>query len=327
MNGKQIEITILMATYNGSAYLAAQLDSILSQDYHDWKLVIRDDGSTDSTLDIIEAYEKRDFRIKRIEYGTIHGSACKNFSQLTSWALDHPANYYMFADQDDIWEANKVAVSVQEIINQEDKYGNNLPQLCYSSFQFIDEKGVKLSQKLNLPVELQLRVLLNENHAWGCTMIINHSALQAIVPIPVSAVNHDYWIALVISALGKTKLIDKDLILYRQHTQNVSGSVDNMTFASRFKRYVSNSSHMLTALAANLNTIQQFSARYKSVLTLADNLMVTSFITAYESGTLKLLRTLLKFRIFKIGIGKNAVYFYTLCLLRKKVIAQTKRVS
>jgi glycosyltransferase involved in cell wall biosynthesis len=323
----QPEVTILMATYNGASYLKEQLDSILDQDYIKWKLVIRDDGSTDDTLAIIQTYIAKDSRISGINYGNIHGSACGNFAQLVSWAIENPADYYMFADQDDIWRKNKVTVSVQEIRKQEEKYGKEIPQLCYSTFQFIDDRGTQLPQRLYLPAELELRILLNENHAWGCTMIINHSALQTISPIPLNAVNHDYWIALVIVALGKTRLIDQDLILYRQHTQNVSGSVDNMTLASRFKRYIRNSSYMLAALTANLTTVRIFFMRYKSQLKPGDYHMVDSFITAYESGNLKLIYTLFKYKIFKIGIAKNAVYLYTLFLLRRKVVSHIKQVS
>ncbi|CAM4109161.1 Glycosyl transferase family 2 [Pedobacter westerhofensis] len=323
----ETEVMILMATYNGEAYLALQLDSIIAQNYQNWKLVIRDDGSTDGTPHIIDAYAKNDARISRITSGNIHGSAISNFSQLVSWASAHPADYYMFSDQDDIWKADKIAVSLHEIQAQEKIYGKLIPQLCYSNFQFIDWQGHPLPQKLYLPPQLQLGVLLNENHAWGCTMIINAAALQVVDPIPLSAVNHDYWIALVVAALGRTKKINHDLILYRQHTQNVSGSVNNMTFASRFKRYVSNRSAMLGALVANLTTIKLFYSRYQKQLNARDSTMIASFIKAYESGYVQLVLTLFKYRIFKLGIGKNAVYLYTLFLLQNKVISQIKQNS
>ena len=322
----QKEITILMATYNGEAYLVQQLDSILKQTYTDWKLVIRDDGSTDGTLGIITSYIKKDERISLICFGDLHGSACKNFSQLAEWAVVNNRGTVMFSDQDDIWKQDKIAVSVAEINLLEQQYGADIPLLCYSTFQFINEQGIELPQKLQLPAQLDLRVLLNENHAWGCTMILNPAALKAIVPVPENAVNHDYWIALVVAGLGKTKLIDRDLILYRQHTHNVSGNVDNMSFAKRFNRYITNQDYMIGPLAANLKTVMDFYSRYKNELSNYDQKIVNEFIINYHKDFSHLIRTLLKYRIFKIGFAKNAVYFYTLLLLRKKVVKQLNSI-
>ena len=318
----QKEITILMATYNGEAYLVQQLDSILLQTYTNWKLVIRDDGSTDGTLGIITSYIKNDDRISLICYGDLHGSACKNFSQLASWAVDNNKGTVMFADQDDIWKENKVAVSVTELGQMEQQYGAALPLLCYSTFQFINEAGETLPQQLTLPDQLQIRVLIHENHAWGCTMILNQAALNAVVPIPATAVNHDYWIALVVAALGKTKLIKQDLILYRQHTQNVSGNVDNMSFAKRFNRYITNQDYMIAPLAANLQTIMDFYSRYQDQLSNPDQELINEFIINYHKDFPHLIRTLFRYNIFKMGLAKNAVYIYTLLLLQQKVIRQ-----
>jgi len=320
------EITILMATYNGEAYLKQQLDSILTQTYTNWKLVIRDDGSTDGTLGIITSYLQKDERISLICFGDLHGSACKNFSQLAEWAVVNNRGTVMFSDQDDIWKQDKIAVSVAEINLLEQQYGADIPLLCYSAFQFINEQGIELPQKLQLPAQLDLRVLLNENHAWGCTMILNPAALKAIVPVPENAVNHDYWIALVVAGLGKTKLIDQDLILYRQHTNNVSGNVDNMSFAKRFNRYITNQDYMIGSLAANLKTVTDFYSRYKDQLSNYDQKIVNEFIINYHKDFSHLIRTLLKYRIFKIGFAKNAVYFYTLLLLQKKVVKQLNSI-
>jgi len=318
----QPQVTILMATYNGASYLVEQLDSLLLQTYTNWKLVIRDDGSTDGTLSVITDYIKKDERISLNYHGDVHGAACTNFAQLSDWALANDAGLVMFADQDDIWKNNKIAVSVASIIEMQKQHGDTVPLLCYSNFQFINEKGEELPQKLALPAALELRVLLNENHAWGCTMILNRLALEAVVPIPATAVNHDYWIALVISALGKTKLINQDLILYRQHTNNVSGNVDNMSFAKRFNRYVADQSYMIGPLTANLNTVALFYARYQDRLSDYDQKMVSAFISSYQKGFIPLLAALFKYRIFKLGAAKNAVYFYTLLLLQKKVAGQ-----
>ena len=95
-----------MATYNGENYVSQQLESIISQDYSDFDLYIRDDGSTDKTLEIIKSYIKEDNRILLIEnQGNVHG-ACINFYELLKIAKKNIDNYkyYFLSDQDDIWQ-------------------------------------------------------------------------------------------------------------------------------------------------------------------------------------------------------------------------------
>jgi len=318
------KVTILMAVYNGEKYLREQLDSILSQTHENWQLVIRDDRSTDKSLAILTEYLQRDPRIMLLSHGSDHGSACINFSQLAAWAASTDAAYVMFADQDDRWKPEKVSVSLAAIFKMEQELGTDHPCMCYSTFQLMDEKGEDLPQRMPLPNHLPLMLMLSENYAWGCTMIINSAALKKITPIPYQAANHDYWIALVISALGNNQLIDRDLLFYRQHTQNVSGNVDKMSFTQRFKRYVVNIHSMLKPLTENLITVQLFFNRYQQELKKEDSRQVAAFIGAYQQGVLPLLTTLMKYRIFKLGLGKNVVYFYSLIRLRKQVIAQTK---
>lgn len=321
---EQIPVTILMATFNGGSYLVEQLESILQQTHENWKLVIRDDHSTDDTLKIIKTYSEKDPRICNIDYGTAGGSACKNFAELVSWALKHTNSYILFSDQDDIWKSDKIEQSLKAVLQLENEYGKELPVLCYTRFQFINADGEQLPQKLSLPGSLELRVLLNENHAWGCTMILNQAALKTISPVPFDAVNHDYWIALVITALGKTRLIPEELILYRQHAANVSGNVDNMSFSARFRRYFLNRSVMLIPLRANLLLIRTFYQRYQNQLSADQKRMVSAFLKAYQISFWKLTGTLFKYHIFKIGLAKNAAYLYTLFLLRSKVVESSK---
>ena len=313
-------VTILMATYNGDKFLAEQLESILSQQYKNWELVIRDDDSTDSTQNIISDYVNQDSRIKQITFGNLHGTACRNFSQLFDWAYQHKKQYILFADQDDIWLPDKIEQCVIEILAEEKLNGYNTPLAKYSNFKFIDDRGNLIDKQLKLPSILRLQVLLNENYAWGCTMILNQAAINVVKHIPSESVNHDYYIALVLTTFGKISLIGKDLVLYRQHQANVSGNVKRMSFASRFNRYFKNSSVMIRPLTQNYALVKSFYERYSNELSGQNNLMISSFLNAYKLSFLSLLIVLFKFRIFKIGLGKNVVYLYTLFLYRRLVV-------
>ncbi|MFW0714257.1 glycosyltransferase family 2 protein [Pedobacter sp. N23S346] len=318
---EQPVLTILMATYNGAEYLERQLNSILNQYYRSWELVIRDDQSTDKTLQIIQSYVEKDHRIKLITCGTAHGSACRNFSELFGWAYDQNKSYILFADQDDIWLPQKLERSLAGMLQHEKRYPADYPLLCYSNLRFIDGQDQHIEARLPLPSELKLEVLMNENYAWGCTMILNRAAIQKIKHIPVDAVNHDYYVALVVSAFGKNILINEELILYRQHQKNVSGNVDKMTFRSRFNRYFKDTEYMLKPLIDNYRLVQSFFDRYQGELHDQQKTMISDFLQQYQKSFPALFLAMWKHHIFKIGLGKNVVYFYTLYLLRKKVMA------
>lgn len=313
-------ITILMATYNGSAYLERQLDSILNQSYPHWELIIRDDQSTDQTVQLIEKYKALDSRINIIHAGSAYGSACSNFSALFDWAFQNHKTCIMFADQDDIWLPNKIEVSLKHLQQQQLKYGLETPLLSYGNLSFIDDQDQPIKADLPLPSSLHLETLMNENYAWGCTMIMNEAAIKLINHIPIDAVNHDYYVALVVSAFGKVNLIEDHLILYRQHAQNVSGNVEKMSFSSRINRYIKDTDYMLKPLIDNYKLVQSFYQTYQGRLNSKQQQMINGFLIAYYKGFFPLLFTMFKYRILKIGTGKNLVYFYTLFLLRKKVI-------
>ncbi len=124
---------ILLSTYNGEKYLAAQLDSIISQHFQDWLLIIRDDGSNDSTIAIINHYKQKDNRIvfHKDEKGNL--GADNSFAELLMIAPE--SNYYSFADQDDVWEANKLTLAITTLQAQ----NNHEPLLCHCDLRVVDK--------------------------------------------------------------------------------------------------------------------------------------------------------------------------------------------
>ena len=105
------KINILMATYNGRRYLRDQIDSILNQTYSDFRLLISDDASTDSTVKILEEYEKKDSRVEIYCHEKNLG-VVSNFEFLINKVR---SEYFMFADQDDIWEPDKIEKSLKKL--------------------------------------------------------------------------------------------------------------------------------------------------------------------------------------------------------------------
>ena len=107
------DVCILMATYNGEKYIYEQLQSIINQDYENWKLFIGDDNSTDDTGLIINSVAGKEDRIEIVDFKAKGGGQLNNFRMLLQYVKNMNFHYIMFSDQDDIWYVNKVSDSLQ----------------------------------------------------------------------------------------------------------------------------------------------------------------------------------------------------------------------
>ncbi len=219
-------IDILLATYNSARFLRAQLDSLLTQTDQDWRLLIRDAGSTDQTHAIIDEYVRRDGRIELVEVGP--ADACRNFARL----LDFSKNpYVMFCDHDDVWLPRKIEMARRAMRELEVEVSDaQCPLLVFSDAIVTDDELRTLDrssfhyQHLD-PMRLAVRQLLFQNVAAGNTMLFNRALLRCASPVPEEAVMHDHWLMLVAALMGRVKLIrGEPQLLYRQHGGNVLGA-------------------------------------------------------------------------------------------------------
>jgi|TARA_R110001583_G_scaffold152131_1_gene303930 glycosyltransferase involved in cell wall biosynthesis len=238
-------IQILLATYNGSNYIREQLDSLLSQTNKNWLLLIHDDGSTDSTMEIIKVYcNIHPERIFLLEDDIHFGNSKDNFSHLLAAST---AEYVMFCDQDDIWLSDKIEKTfglMQDLVND----NKELPILVHSDLEVVDESLSSIApsmfayQGLSKSINGLLQILV-KNSVTGCTMMINRKAIQVSLPMSSSAIMHDWWIAAnVIKHHGIVGFVDKPLIQYRQHGSNSVGAKKNTLYQLVF-RCVSYASH------------------------------------------------------------------------------------
>ncbi|MCL2884649.1 MAG: glycosyltransferase, partial [Oscillospiraceae bacterium] len=132
-------IDILLATYNGQAFLPAQLDSLLHQTYQDFLIHIRDDGSADATLQIIEQYKTNyPGKISVLENPIPSGSAKSNFFHLLNEA-DMSGDYFLLCDQDDVWNPDKVELTLREMTKLEATYGTQTPLLIHTDLAVVDQ--------------------------------------------------------------------------------------------------------------------------------------------------------------------------------------------
>jgi glycosyltransferase involved in cell wall biosynthesis len=227
MTAPSASIEILLSTYNGSAYLDALLESIFGQDYDDWSLLIRDDGSTDTTRDIVNVWRQNhaDKIIIIDEHVGDNVGAVRSFSRLLEQSS---APYVMFADQDDVWLPEKVRITFEAMRRQESKSDAARPVLVHTDLTIVDEDLRVLSKSLwNYQGVVpgrnpKLSRIMVENCAWGCTTMLNRSLVTTLGSIPPDATYHDWWIALVAAAFGDIVAVHEQTILYRRHEQNES---------------------------------------------------------------------------------------------------------
>lgn len=158
-------VNIILAAYNGEAFIENQIRSILNQDYENIKLCIRDDGSIDDTVKIIKRLSDLDSRICLVQSEKNLGVP-NSFYEILRLCSD--ADYYAFADQDDLWEVDKISRAV-DCLSKED---SDKPVMYCSSFGYYEEDG-SFIREFELPEKVDLYNSIYYTPALGFTMVFN----------------------------------------------------------------------------------------------------------------------------------------------------------
>ena len=230
-------IDILLAAYNGEKYIAEQIESILNQTYTDWTLYVKDDCSTDKTVEIVRGYEEKySKKIKLILSEEPSGSAKNNYFSMLKYST---SDYIMTCDQDDVWLPNKIELTYSKMKETENS-NKEAPVLVHTDLSVVDKNLNVISESLfklqNMDSSRdKINHLLVQNIVTGCTVMVNRKLLSYIAKMPRHAIMHDWWMALIASALGKVVFIDKPTVLYRQHGNNDVGAknVNSINYISR----------------------------------------------------------------------------------------------
>ena len=220
-------VQIVLAVFNGADYLVEQVESLVNQSYQNIEILISDDGSYDGSVGIIDQYCSADSRIRRLYSGRRFGSASGHFM----WLLTKTdARYVMFCDQDDVWDADKVANEMEKMLEMESDYWAS-PILVHSDLRVVNSELTLINSSYMAyqhidPARVQLRHLLAQNVVTGCTALLNRrlvDLVSATVGNP-NIIMHDRWVALVASALGKIGYVPAATVSYRQHESNSIGA-------------------------------------------------------------------------------------------------------
>lgn len=299
-------VAIIMATYNGEKYVGEQIDSILASTYQDFRLFIYDDGSSDNTMSILQHYADlypSKVTVCRNETNLgVTANFLKAFSRTTM-------DYIMFCDQDDVWKPNKIAITLRRLRNMEAQLGKNTPLAVFTDAVVVDSHLNTLkpsffrSSHLN-PSKTDLAHLLMENKLIGCTVMVN-AALRVILqsyPLPSNARFHDWWIALIASAVGKIGYVNEGTMLYRQHSANVVGGAG-------FRAYVANRLVFLKNQREAINSLrcqaEEFLKIYGEILSEEKKKIIRDFVNLENQNFLLRRWTILRNGYLKTGIIRN----------------------
>lgn len=208
-------VTVVLATYNGEKYLKEQLDSLLRQKGVRVNILVRDDGSSDGTVRILEDYQNRGL-LKW--YTGEHLNVQKGYLDLLKNAPE--SEYYAFCDQDDVWDDDKLLIAVTELENlPKDK-----PSIYYCGQRLVDENLQLIStHRIDNTRNAHTNYLIS--NIAGCTSVFNKQLVEAVNSVkPEFILMHDSWIFKVCLALGGSYYADSSAhINYRQHRNNVAG--------------------------------------------------------------------------------------------------------
>lgn len=295
-------VAILLSTYNGERYLAEMLDSILAQTVQDWRLLIRDDGSSDGTHEIIRRYQARDARIR-----WLNPERQENLGVIRSfWTLlqEEEADAYAFSDQDDVWLPHKLEVQLAALARED----VSQPVLVYTDLSVVDANLQVLAPSMiksqSAHANTTLLAELTENTVTGGVTLINQTLAKLWTGQEKhDLLMHDWYLALLAASQGQLIYLDQVTQLYRQHDQNVLGA---RTLRKRMANWVR--PQLLFQKYWTLIHDSQEQARNLLELSLEpeSRALVEDFVTILDQGMVERIR-----RVFGRGFRKNR-WFHTL---------------
>lgn len=252
------DLTIFLASYNGSKFINEQIESIKNQSYKNWKLIASDDASNDATVEILKHFQLQFGSDKfLIKTGPQKGH-CQNFLSMTCADIAK-TKYYAYCDQDDIWMPDKIERAIKYI----DTIPSCVPALYCSRTLCIDEqsKPLHLSSLFNKTPDFKNALV--QNIAGGNTMVFNNAARELIKKAGLTNVPaHDWWTYLLVTGCGGEVYYDPvPSILYRQHEENQVG--DNSSLSAHILRlkmllkgnYKDYNNRNIAALQANIDIL------------------------------------------------------------------------
>jgi glycosyltransferase involved in cell wall biosynthesis len=257
--------SIAMCTYNGAAYVDAQLNSLLAQTHLPEQVVIADDASTDGTIEIVEGFVAR-ANAMGVQVDIVRHPANVGFVANFSHALERSTGEVVFlCDQDDVWHSDKLAIMLDAFATRPGL------TLLHADARLVDrdlvDMGLSLFQSLQLTrVEFDLihggrafDVLIRRSAATGATLALRRELIETALPVRDGWI-HDEWLAIVASITGMVDALERPVIDYRQHGGNQIGARPR-TLADRWRDLVRPRAAMFRAELDRMHALQAWLAQ------------------------------------------------------------------
>ena len=247
-----------MSTSNGELFLNKQINSLLNQTHINWTLYVRDDGSTDNTLNILKKYKKAyPFKINIIKDDLGNLTSAFSFMRLLSLVN---ADYFMFCDQDDVWLPFKIEKTYNKM-KEIELTNQNKGALVFTNLTIVDSKLNILERSmwdfLNINPENAKNIysVAVSSTVTGCTMMINKALKNKVIPYPKELLMHDWWVSLNATHFASIGYIKEPTIYYRQHNYNVMGAN-----SSKSHNFLKKIFFIKNTLISNFNLLKMLNA-------------------------------------------------------------------
>ena len=298
-------VCILLSTYNGELYLDEQLESLIRQEGVDIHILVRDDGSKDTTGDIVRRWQTTHPSIIDFVQGENVGFAM-SFTHLLQEAVNRypTVEYFAFCDQDDVWLPKKMQKNVKKL----EKEAKDIPVAYCSNTCLVDSnlRFMRMGWKKGEAHLTKERALI-QSFAIGCTMVFNRRAVDVYVShLPEVIKVHDFLMYQLCMFLGKVIYDENSYILYRQHGNNQIGKPG---FWKRWQRRWASGNYKKHTLELQN---YRFLKAYKDLLSV-DDIGLISQIAFYQRSLFTKLALLFNCKIRYTRLGNN--FFYMLKII------------
>ena len=260
---------VLLACYNGEAYLPPLLNSLSGQTGAEFRVLMQDDGSRDGTPELLRRQAEADDRFRLVSDGGAGRGAVGNFWSLLGQA---EGDYAALCDQDDLWHADRLQAGLAAMAAAEARWGKGTPLLIHSDARVVDAGGRTLHGSFFAHQGWDFRAvelprLLVQNNVTGCTVLMNRPLRELALRCgnPAEMYMHDWFLALTAAAFGHVVCIPRPLVDYRQHGDNEMGA-SAAGLAERGVRALSARERGKARIALTYRHTRAFAQAYGSLL-------------------------------------------------------------
>lgn len=337
-------VEIIMAAYHGEKYIWQQLRSIMNNTYEDIHVSIYDDSActevnqaeeklnhvdqkANQADEIVNSVDEKvnhlDVKVNHpTEMGQIVLDMQKQYGGRFTYVKnkqnkgctrnfleglrESTAQYCMFSDQDDVWNQDKIEVTLRKMQELEREYGVDTPLVVFTDATVVDADlnliHMSFHRSNHLDVtKLDLPHLLMENKLIGCTVMVNEALRKLLVQLPENARVHDWWIALLAASFGKIGYVDKSTLLYRQHEENVIG---NQEYTSYIKKRLMNLKAQRAVLYSNMKQAKEFLKIYANQLEEDKKIEIERFANLTKKNWFYRRYAVLRYGYLKTGLPR-----------------------